>query len=180
MTQDSPRSMIHRYKPNTKDVRITTTVVAHTSRRVGHVTRVNSLRTSVKNLRARPYQPTTCSGDSLRLSNMTLYRSPIRPRLLRSEMPSIWQARRESNPQPSVLETDALPIELLAFTSLAGTPAPRQARCTPWGPTAHAVPLAPSCTGYFDSLCAVCFRQKRQYLLNSSRSELLRRFFVVL
>src|SRR5579864_9027500 len=27
----------------------------------------------------------------------------------------IWQARRESNPQPSVLETDALPIELLAF-----------------------------------------------------------------
>jgi hypothetical protein len=27
------------------------------------------------------------------------------------------QARRESNPQPSVLETDALPIELLAYTS---------------------------------------------------------------
>ena len=26
-----------------------------------------------------------------------------------------WQARRVSNPQPSVLETDALPIELLAF-----------------------------------------------------------------
>jgi hypothetical protein len=25
-----------------------------------------------------------------------------------------WQARRVSNPQPSVLETDALPIELLA------------------------------------------------------------------
>jgi hypothetical protein len=25
-----------------------------------------------------------------------------------------WQARRASNPQPSVLETDALPIELLA------------------------------------------------------------------
>ena len=27
-----------------------------------------------------------------------------------------WQARRESNPQLSVLETDALPIELLAYT----------------------------------------------------------------
>ena len=27
----------------------------------------------------------------------------------------VWQARRASNPQPSVLETDALPIELLAF-----------------------------------------------------------------
>ena len=26
----------------------------------------------------------------------------------------IWQARRASNPQPSVLETDTLPIELLA------------------------------------------------------------------
>ena len=27
----------------------------------------------------------------------------------------IWQARRESNPQPPVLETGALPIELLAY-----------------------------------------------------------------
>ena len=26
-----------------------------------------------------------------------------------------WQARRESNPQPAVLETAALPIELLAL-----------------------------------------------------------------
>src|SRR5512140_3641978 len=29
--------------------------------------------------------------------------------------PVRWQARRESNPQPAVLETAALPIELLAF-----------------------------------------------------------------
>src|SRR5258708_5582166 len=28
---------------------------------------------------------------------------------------SKWQARRESNPQPAVLETAALPIELLAY-----------------------------------------------------------------
>ena len=35
-------------------------------------------------------------------------------------------------------------------------------------------------SAYFDSLCAVCFRQKRQYLFISSRSELLRRFLVVL
>src|SRR5204863_498557 len=27
----------------------------------------------------------------------------------------VWQARRESNPQPAVLETAALPIELLAY-----------------------------------------------------------------
>src|SRR4030095_3046415 len=26
-----------------------------------------------------------------------------------------WQGRRDSNPQPSVLETDALPLELLPF-----------------------------------------------------------------
>src|SRR5690554_1909050 len=29
-----------------------------------------------------------------------------------------WQARRESNPQPAVLETAALPIELLAYLTL--------------------------------------------------------------
>ena len=29
-----------------------------------------------------------------------------------------WQARRESNPQPSVLETDALPVELQAYAML--------------------------------------------------------------
>ena len=44
--------------------------------------------------------------------------------------PASWQARRESNPQPAVLETAALPIELLACTSVdysmtfATTPAP--------------------------------------------------------
>jgi hypothetical protein len=30
------------------------------------------------------------------------------------DTPKDWQARRESNPQPPVLETGALPIELLA------------------------------------------------------------------
>jgi hypothetical protein len=30
---------------------------------------------------------------------------------------NIWQDRRESNPQPPVLETGALPIELLSFTT---------------------------------------------------------------
>ena len=33
---------------------------------------------------------------------------------------------------------------------------------------------------YFVSLCAVCFRQKRQNLLNSSRSVVFFLFFVVL
>src|SRR5690606_41503762 len=42
-----------------------------------------------------------------------------------------WQGQRESNPQPSVLETDALPVELYPCgtrhrhtTTLATTPAP--------------------------------------------------------
>ena len=30
-----------------------------------------------------------------------------------------WQARQDSNPQPPVLETDALPVELLAYPSHA-------------------------------------------------------------
>ena len=35
-------------------------------------------------------------------------------------------------------------------------------------------------TAYFVSLCGLCFRQKRQYLLNSSRSVVFFLFFVVL
>src|SRR5713226_7291346 len=48
----------------------------------------------------------------------TLILSAIRllfPAGPQSRTPSVpWQAKRESNPQPSVLETDALPVELLA------------------------------------------------------------------
>ena len=68
-----------------------------------------------------------------------------------------WQARRESNPQPPVLETGALPIELLAYNS-------------------HQL----TAVSYLPSLCPVCFRQKRQYLLISSRSVVFFLFFVVL
>src|SRR6185503_5457309 len=31
---------------------------------------------------------------------------------------SLWQGQRESNPQPSVLETDALPVELCPYPLL--------------------------------------------------------------
>ncbi len=34
-------------------------------------------------------------------------------------MPLKWQGQRVSNPQPSVLETDALPIELYPYFILA-------------------------------------------------------------
>src|SRR5262245_56610304 len=64
--------------PNTIEVRITTTVVAHTSRRVGHVTRPSSLRTSLRNRLARPNHPTTWSGDSFRLSNIAAFTVSLR------------------------------------------------------------------------------------------------------
>ena len=79
--------------------------------------------------------------------------------------PQPWQARRVSNPQPPVLETGALPIELLAFAWSRG-PSPRSA------------PLAAQ--DYFVSLCPVCFLQYLQYLLSSRRSDDFFRFFVVL
>jgi hypothetical protein len=49
---------------------------------------------------------------------------------------SKWHARRDSNPQPTDLESVALPIELLAYLN-------------------H----------FFFSTCGVCFRQSRQNLL---------------
>src|SRR4051794_17875717 len=87
-------------------------VVAQTSRLVGHVTRPSSLRTSMRNRRPRVNQLPLCaapSGDSnIAIFIVTSLRSPG----LRS---LIWQARRDSNPQLPVLETGALPIELLAY-----------------------------------------------------------------
>src|SRR6266581_6603801 len=47
---------------------------------------------------------------TLILSAIRLYSAGLASRF--SSVP--WQAKRESNPQPSVLETDALPVELLA------------------------------------------------------------------
>src|SRR5262245_26941104 len=45
---------------------------------------------------------------------LILSATPAPGTLISSVMPNRWQARRESNPQPAVLETAALPIELLA------------------------------------------------------------------
>src|ERR1043166_7220435 len=104
--------------------------------------------------------------DNLRAARWLANRSSARrSRRSTPEFPACgggWQVRRDSNPQPSVLETDALPIELLTcvvFAAMAFGQRPKP---------------------YFDSLCAVCFRQKRQNLLNSSRSVVFFLFFVVL
>src|SRR6185369_15855176 len=47
-----PKSRANRYRPKKIDTRITTTVVAYTSFCDGHVTRLSSLRTSLRNRRA--------------------------------------------------------------------------------------------------------------------------------
>ena len=78
-------------------------------------------------------------------------------RCLRAE-----QARQELNPQPPVLETGALPIELLAYE-----PPGNHRQMIPW------------LMNYFVSRCNVCLRQRLQYLLNSRRPGSLRRFFSV-
>src|SRR2546422_1957611 len=50
-----------RYNPKKIDVRMTTTVVAYTSFCVGHVTRLSSLRTSLRNRRACSMRPPAAS-----------------------------------------------------------------------------------------------------------------------
>src|SRR5689334_7861279 len=62
-----------------------------------------------------------------------------------------WQARRDSNPQHAVLETAALPLELLASTPKA----------------------------YLVSLWSVCLRQRAQNFGLTSLSVMVRLFFVV-
>ena len=81
----------------------------------------------------------------------------------------MWQVRRDSNPQPPVLETGALPIELLTYELKVNS-----------FQLETDLPIELQLDRYFVSLCAVCFRQKRQYLLISSRSVVFFLFFVVL
>src|SRR3954447_4847371 len=117
------------------EVRITTTVVATTSFWLGQVTRPISLRTSERNRRERPHHPVTLSrarplkescssavmvfmlvsevrGRGPRTENQTCAPNPRTSEL--DPRSRYWQDRRESNPQPPVLETGALPIELLS------------------------------------------------------------------
>src|SRR5262245_31070634 len=125
---------------------MTTTVVAYTSFCDGHVTRFSSLRTSLRNRRMRSMRPPVASFivSSVVVSAMSCYFN-LQPsslqsafaatRLRRDSLRALmggspsrsalagqaregWQARRESNPQPPVLETGALPIELLAYSFL--------------------------------------------------------------
>ena len=165
--------------PKNADVRITTTVVAYTSLRDGHVTRRVSLRTSVMNVRLFSHQPRTPpspvrTGAGLTCSNVLMvYASVIRalssPMSATTSMALIpnrsspvacWQVRRGSNPQPPVLETGALPIELLTYSLHGrGQMADRwfidirtnAAICHPHGPISS--PCAPCA---FDKIGSTC------------------------
>src|SRR3990172_8115725 len=66
---------------------------------------------------------------------------------LRNRPRRVWQARRDSNPQPPVLETGALPIELLASNRLAARARPHRHRFF-----SHRVPLRARPALYLDSL----------------------------
>src|SRR3954452_24131392 len=86
---------------------MTTTVVAYTSFCDGQVTRFSSLRTSLRNSRMPSNRPPAAPFT---------FSSVVVDVFTAISTPKDWQARRESNPQPPVLETGALPIELLAYT----------------------------------------------------------------
>src|SRR5579871_6762862 len=62
--------------------------------------------TAAASLTASTLPPTLCCAASF-IESIAAY-------IPRRRRRRSWQARRESNPQPAVLETAALPIELLA------------------------------------------------------------------
>ena len=66
-------------------------------------------------------------------------------------------------PRSSVLETDSLTVELTPLNSVVSS-------------NQHLAVVTPD---YFTSLCGVCFRHLRQNFLNSNRSVVVFRFFVV-
>src|SRR5204863_5904948 len=152
-----------------------------------HVTRPISLRTSARKRRERPHQPVTLSrarppNDSSCSAIAVFISHPCRrcrtgPETFdcpRRDPAGGWQARRESNPQPPVLETGALPIELLAYIRADGRLLSAISRRLP------AVRSLPVRADYLVSRWAMCLRQKRQYLLSSSRSVVFFLFLVVL
>jgi hypothetical protein len=83
----------------------------------------------------------------------------------------MWQARRDLNPQHPDLESDALPLELLACMQFSRS-------LGHW--LAKRLSLLFILSAYLVSLCGVCLRQNRQYLLNSSLSGVVLLFLVVL
>lgn len=81
----------------------TTPVNATNSRRVGQATFFNSARTSRTNFLMRDVLVCTAVSCAAIFSH---------PRIILPPTAKDWQGRQESNPQPTVLETATLPVEL--------------------------------------------------------------------
>src|ERR1700722_7145702 len=89
------------------------------------------------------------------------------------------QGRRDSNPQPPVLETGALPVELLPSVGCLRLPSSRWFFPLTWGSACQ------SSTGKLGvaqrvSLCSVCWRSQRQNFFISIRSRSFSLFLVVM
>src|SRR2546430_4482801 len=187
---------------------MTTTVVADTSFCEGHVTRFSSLRTSLRKSRARSIRPPVASltvsnrpvvssatfvsrfklpgsrnrpPPRLRLratvNNLRVARQPKLARRIRRAKVGRPGGNRTPNPRlwrPVLCQLSYWP----SLSSLQGLGTRDLGAGRQDTSVQPALALAPS--PYFDSLCDVCFRQKRQNFENSSRSVVFFLFFVVL
>jgi hypothetical protein len=98
--------------PKISTVTITTIVESISSFRVGQDDFFNSTVTSARKSR------TLRNGFVIYCYSLSPLRHPDQPICLQERWPRLhrsWHARRDLNPQPTVLETVALPIELLAY-----------------------------------------------------------------
>src|SRR5690606_1391257 len=77
----------------------------------------------------QPAQPNKCPSAHSPPTKLTCrqVQNTSSPTCIARRGVETWQARRDSNPQPPVLETGALPIELLAWNDQGG---PRPALAT--------------------------------------------------
>src|ERR1017187_725552 len=98
--------------PRINTVTITTSVESISSLRVGHDDFFNSATTSARKSRIlrNGLVMLLFYSQSAFVRHLTALPPGSPPRFYRS-----WHARRDLNPQPTVLETVALPIELLAY-----------------------------------------------------------------
>jgi hypothetical protein len=151
----APASVIPRISPITTITANTSSVSWRASGHVGH----DTLRSSPVVSRKNDWigLDFLLLSFSATMSSFALLTAKTPPYIQRRF--SHLQARQDLNPQPLVLETSALPIELLAFVK------GRVFRTCP--------------SYYFVSRCVVCFLQRGQNLLNSSRFGSFRRFFSV-
>lgn len=86
-----------------------------------------------------------------------------------------WQARQESNLQPTVLETATLPIELLAYQLIAPD---CHLKNSSWQRAHLYLSKNKKDKNYLVSLWSVCFLHQRQYFFNNNLSGLF--FFSLL